>query len=811
MSTMRIGGLASGMDIDTLVEKLMQAERAPLDKLEQKKQTYEWQRDAYREVNTKLQTLDTYIADNLVIKSLNSKTATSSNPERISVVATSAATGTLVIEGVSQLAVAARAVGQQVNAVGTTKMKDLLGATGSFSIELKAIQNNGEMPATATKIDFTGDMTVEQFVSKVNSSNAGVTLVFENGRFSMTTKFTGDNKAGAEIEIEKNSIDLFNKLGFDAGTTEAPKSILTTEGKNAVFQVNGIATERSTNSFTISGYTVTLKETFNAIQTITEKYNAALTERTLANTNLTTKTNRLKDVSIKYYGEENLTGTSSYSSLHNEAYTKAFGDTLTLSEQELFSKLGSTFWKELTDEDVDFIEEFVIGKSVETIRSAITEENKFTSLTDDQLEAIAKITDSQIERFIEQGVYDSLTKNERLEQYPDKVNADDLKSTYNTLGDQFFIELNEDEIQKISGIDFTQENAISSITDVELKAKLEQLTESQIKSLESLTEEDLKNFKDLAEMNIARKDYLNAKEEYEAAEKRVTNANNTLTTAHLNVLEAGITLNPDETIDTNSTVYQNLTTEPAVTMTSSTNIDDIVNRIKEFVTTYNGLITELNNLTNESKYRDYQPLTTPQREAMEDKEIELWEKKAKSGLLRGDTIIKNGLSSLRSLIYQSNPAIENTKYNTLYNIGITTSSNYLSGGTIEINETKLRQALEEDPDAVTKLISFSNGKEKDTLVIDGVTKEVDTRGFVQKIRGEMTKIKLKIEERAGRSTMTETQYTLGKYLKDVNNRIETWQDKLVDIETRYWKQFSAMEMMINKANQQSTSLSSYFL
>ncbi|MFP5303665.1 hypothetical protein R2R70_21025, partial [Cobetia sp. SIMBA_158] len=86
-------------------------------------------------------------------------------------------------------------------------------------------------------------------------------------------------------------------------------------------------------------------------------------------------------------------------------------------------------------------------------------------------------------------------------------------------------------------IDFTQENAISSITDVELKAKLEQLTESQIKSLESLTEEDLKNFKDLAEMNIARKDYLNAKEEYEAAEKRVTNANNTLTTAHLNVLE----------------------------------------------------------------------------------------------------------------------------------------------------------------------------------------------------------------------------------------------------------------------------------
>ena len=35
---MRIGGLASGMDIDSMVEKLMQAEKAPLNKLYQNKQ-----------------------------------------------------------------------------------------------------------------------------------------------------------------------------------------------------------------------------------------------------------------------------------------------------------------------------------------------------------------------------------------------------------------------------------------------------------------------------------------------------------------------------------------------------------------------------------------------------------------------------------------------------------------------------------------------------------------------------------------------------------------------------------------------------
>ena len=51
---MRIGGLASGMDIDSIVADLMKAERMPLDKLKQKKQVLEWQRDDYRSMNTLL-------------------------------------------------------------------------------------------------------------------------------------------------------------------------------------------------------------------------------------------------------------------------------------------------------------------------------------------------------------------------------------------------------------------------------------------------------------------------------------------------------------------------------------------------------------------------------------------------------------------------------------------------------------------------------------------------------------------------------------------------------------------------------------
>ena len=61
----RIGGLASGMDIDSIVEKLMQAERMPLNKAFQRKQTLEWQRDAYRNVNVATQKLNKFLEEKM--------------------------------------------------------------------------------------------------------------------------------------------------------------------------------------------------------------------------------------------------------------------------------------------------------------------------------------------------------------------------------------------------------------------------------------------------------------------------------------------------------------------------------------------------------------------------------------------------------------------------------------------------------------------------------------------------------------------------------------------------------------------------
>ncbi|HEY9571128.1 MAG TPA: flagellar cap protein FliD N-terminal domain-containing protein, partial [Metalysinibacillus sp.] len=235
---MRVGGLASGMDIDALVEKLMKAERMPLDKTFQKKQTYEWQRDAYRGVNTKLKTFDNFLFDKMILSGkMNQKSATSSNSDLVSVTAKGNASGNISIGGVSQLATNAQAVGSQTGATGKTKLSEL-GITED-SIALRAIGADGNLAEEATVIKLEAGETVDDLMKKINESGAGVTAVFESGKLSLSAKNMGKAADGAGEIINESNNDVFSKLGFGSD------SVLASNGQNAKFEVNGIQTERS--------------------------------------------------------------------------------------------------------------------------------------------------------------------------------------------------------------------------------------------------------------------------------------------------------------------------------------------------------------------------------------------------------------------------------------------------------------------------------------------------------------------------------------------------------------------------------------
>jgi flagellar hook-associated protein 2 len=230
----------------------------------------------------------------------------------------------------------------------------------------------------------------------------------------------------------------------------------------------------------------------------------------------------------------------------------------------------------------------------------------------------------------------------------------------------------------------------------------------------------------------------------------------------------------------------------------ASNTDATVDVIKSFVTKYNETIEAVNKKTSETKYRDYPPLTDEQRKDLSDKEAELWDEKAKSGMLKGDTILPSGLNTMRQNLYAT-VATGDAKYDQLSEIGITTSVNYLEKGKLEINEDKLRKALADNPDAVMKLFTGYTDSNKN-----------EVKGIAKNLRDTIHNTIDKIEGKAGKATLTNSQFTLGRELTDVSSRISAFEDRLTQVENRYWRQFTEMEKAIQRSNSQATYLMQQF-
>lgn len=222
--------------------------------------------------------------------------------------------------------------------------------------------------------------------------------------------------------------------------------------------------------------------------------------------------------------------------------------------------------------------------------------------------------------------------------------------------------------------------------------------------------------------------------------------------------------------------------------------DHAFDSIMKFVDQYNEVVETLNGSQKEEINRDFPPLTEEQKNEMSEKEIEQWEEKAKSGLLRGESVISNGLFSMRQGWYST---VDNDEeINSLTQIGIQTSANYMDGGKLVVDEDKLRQALQDDVEGVQKL--FSNNSED------------SSRGLVNRLEDSVSATMKNIEKRAGNNMQTLDNYTIGRRMKELDERITSFEARMVQVETRYWNQFTEMEKAIQRMNDQSSQLLSQF-
>ncbi len=219
-------------------------------------------------------------------------------------------------------------------------------------------------------------------------------------------------------------------------------------------------------------------------------------------------------------------------------------------------------------------------------------------------------------------------------------------------------------------------------------------------------------------------------------------------------------------------------------------IDFTVNKIKDFVGKYNEMLDSLNKLVNEDKYRDYTPLTEEQKESMNEKDIEKWEEKAKSGLLKNDSALTSLLSSLRSSVYEN---VEGVGMN-LSDIGITTQL-YSERGKLVIDEKVLRSALSERPDDVKNLF----------IATTQMSEEIDSEAKY-KSDGFFARMITSINGYYDKIDFTR----MDKEISDYDTKIKDLEEKLIDNQERYYKQFTQLETALAKMESQSTWLSQQF-
>lgn len=241
-------------------------------------------------------------------------------------------------------------------------------------------------------------------------------------------------------------------------------------------------------------------------------------------------------------------------------------------------------------------------------------------------------------------------------------------------------------------------------------------------------------------------------------------------------------------------IKETMETDQMATFRLENDPDAAVDSIKKYIDLYNDTIDSINKKLSEERFRKFPPLTDAQKKDMSEKDIELWEEKARSGLLKSDPLLARMVNDLRFAI--STPIKGLSKdMNNLAAVGITTED-WRELGKLHVNEEKLREAIAKDPDAVMRLFNASGE--------DTSSKGVANRMY-DILKGGIEDI---TEKAGGGEFQKYDNSILGKQIRDMDDRITSFEERLLRTEERYWQKFTQMEQAIQYANQQSMWLAS---
>lgn len=241
-----------------------------------------------------------------------------------------------------------------------------------------------------------------------------------------------------------------------------------------------------------------------------------------------------------------------------------------------------------------------------------------------------------------------------------------------------------------------------------------------------------------------------------------------------------------------------------VSITSKVDSSEVVDKVKSYIEDYNALIVKINTLTSEKRDRSYKPLTADQKKEMSETEIELWESKVKQGQLKGDS----DLMRINSSLQQGMRNLVTGTGLTLKDIGIESVEDYggTKDGTFKINEESLKKAIEDDTEGVMKLFmqsAPSNVSESEKYNQSGIMIRLKDILY-----NETVTSKSSLAQKVGfEGTVTIVNNTITKSMDEYTKKISDMEKLFSTKEQALYTKYSKLETLMNTYNSQMSYLS----
>ena len=780
------GGLASGIDRDALIEQMTARTTSKITAKKQAMTKLEWKRDAYRSISNKIIDLqDNYLSYSATKSLKNSdffaknQVSVQGDPDYtkyISATGNADTASRVSVLGVNKLATSATLISGEKK----TDSAITLGGISASDFENKEVKTSN---LSGTKLTFgTYSITDKKFTEEA-------TFTFPT---SYEKKLDNGKTETVTIDYTASSKDIVDQLNEALDS----QGFLGKDGKSGIkFTLNGDQIQISqTDSITDKGKSCVIRETSSALKSLgfnsgnmnqdeidngislkefndhTSSFEAAAITKQPLSSYL-----KGKSISVSYGGQtKNIELIGDKEEIKD---FKAFKDSLQNKLDKAFGSgkvtVGEGQNGSLTFTAKDNKQTLQISAASKELQNALG----ITSTQSNKISTGSSLWENRVKLGL--GKYDTKEKlNDALKNFT--VNGAKIDNiTADTTVDGLLTAINNNKDAGVTATYLGSENKFVLSSNekgegrkITLGADPKDTTDAANLIFGGVSQDGTDG-----EMSIL----------YNGVQTTITSSSNTFSID-------GLDIRATNTFNTGSA-----TAEGGVSFTASADTEKVTETVKKFIEAYNAMIDEVRTQATTKPDSNYKPLTDDQKNEMNENSIKNWENKAKEGILFNSSALKDLDNATQGIF--SSMMMNGVSYDDLEKIGISFSDDYTAGGKIVFDEEKFKTAMDSDPEKVSDLFTGTHG------IVNTIDSTLSTYATRYASRNGNSYGVLIEEAGSEKLSLTLTNNSIYKELKDMQETITNLQSQLSTEQDRYISQFTQMERLINQMNSQSSYLS----